>query len=375
MGGNQGLLTSGQDVAWAPVPGQADATRLAGFMRRLGVANLSALQARAVEDPAPFWAGVAADLGINWRQPPERWLDTTAGLPWTRFFVGARWNYVSDALGLDAGSDRAKGSAVVWEGEDGATVHFSYGELAAEVERAAAALAALGVGAGDRVGIFLPMLPETVVAVLACGYLGAIYTPIFSGSGAQALADRLTNCGARLLITADGFLRRGQVVPMKVTADDACRLCPSLEHVLVVRRCGQQIPWLHGRDIWWHEALGAQQAGQREPADTVAGDPFLLIYTSGTTGTPKATVHVHAGFPFKAAQDLAHCFDLRSDDRLFWFTDLGWMMGPWAICGALLHGATVVLYEGAPDYPTPDRLWALVARHRVTTLGMAPTLV
>ncbi|MGI8914608.1 MAG: AMP-binding protein [Chloroflexota bacterium] len=368
-------LATDQDVAWTPAPSQAAVTRLAGFMRRLGVADLPALQIRARDDPQQFWATVAADLGIRWRRPPDRWLDTTAGLPWSRFFVGARWNYVAAALGGGAGTEHTARTAVLWEGEDGVTARLSYRELAAQVERAAGALAALGVAAGDRVGIALPMLPETVVAVLACGYLGAIYTPIFSGSGAPALADRLNNCAARLLITVDGFFRRGQIVPFKETADDAVRRCPSVEHTLVIRRCGQQIPWRQDHDVWWHEALGAQHAGHREPADTAAGDPFLLIYTSGTTGPPKATVHVHAGFPFKAAQDLAHCFDLRCDDRLFWFTDLGWMMGPWAICGALLHGATVVLYEGAPDYPTPDRLWALVARHRVTMLGMAPTLV
>jgi acetyl-CoA synthetase len=375
MGNVQDSLASGQQFAWAPEPGQAAATRLAGFMRRLAVADLPALQARALADPEQFWSAVAADIGIRWQSPPDRWLDTTAGLPWSRFFVGARWNYVGAALGLEAGSARARRPAVLWEGEDGVTIRLDYDQLAAEVQRAAAAIAALGIGPGDRVGIFLPMLPETVVAVLACGYLGAIYTPIFSGSGAQALADRLNGCSARLLITTDGFLRRGQVVRLKETADDAGRLCPSLEHTLVIRRCGQPVPWRQGYDIWWHEALGAQQAGQRAPADTAAGDPFLLIYTSGTTGLPKATVHVHAGFPFKAAQDLAHCFDLRSSDRLFWFTDLGWMMGPWAICGALLHGATVVLYEGAPDYPTPDRLWSLVTRHRVSILGLAPTLV
>jgi acetyl-CoA synthetase len=362
-------------VAWMPAPGQAEATRLAGFMRRLGVPDLPAVQDRARDEPEAFWSAVAADLGIRWRRPPERWLDTSDGMPWSRFFVGARWNYVGAALGLDRGRDRDRRPAVLWEGEDGVTARLSYGELAGEVERAAAALAALGVTAGDRVGIFLPMLPETVVAVLACGYLGAIYTPIFSGSGAPALADRLTNCAARLLITADGFYRRGHIVPLKETADEAVRRSPSVEHTLVIRRCGRPVPWRHGHDVWWHEVLGAQGTGRLAPADTAAGDPCLLIYTSGTTGSPKATVHVHAGFPFKAAQDLAHCFDLRAGDRLFWFTDLGWMMGPWAICGALLHGATVVLYEGAPDYPAPDRLWALVARHRVTTLGLSPTLV
>lgn len=362
-------------VAWRPDPGQAAATRLAGFLRRLDAPNLTVLPTRARDDPERFWAAVAADIGITWRRPPDRWVDTSAGLPWTRFFVGARWNYAAAALHLHGGNAQGARTAVIWEGEDGSTTALSYAALAREVQRAGAALATLGIQAGDRVGIFLPMLPETVVAVLACGYLGAIYTPIFSGYGAQAVADRLNDCAARLLITVDGFFRRGQLVAVKETADEALRRCPSVAHVLVIRRSGQAAPWRDGRDRWWDEALDAAGTGQVEPADTAANDPCLLIYTSGTTGRPKATVHVHAGFPFKATQDLAHCFDLRSTDRLFWFSDLGWMMGPWAICGALLHGATVALYEGAPDYPAPDRLWSLVARHRVTILGLSPTLV
>ena len=252
---------------------------------------------------------------------------------------------------------------------------LSYRELAAETDRLANALAALGVQRGDRVGIFLPMLPETAVAVLACGRIGAVYVPLFSGFGAEAVASRLRDCEASLLITADGFLRRGQVVPTKATADAALARTPGVTRCLVLKRTDEaSVGWVDGRDVWWHEAV-AGQPDRCAGVETDADEPYMIIYTSGTTGRPKGAVHVHAGFPIKAAHDLAYCFDLHPDDTLFWLTDLGWMMGPWAIGGGLLLGATVLLFEGTPDYPRPDRLWRVAERHRATVLGVAPTAV
>jgi acetyl-CoA synthetase len=239
-------------------------------------------------------------------------------------------------------------------------------------------MASLGVGHGDRVGIFLPMVPEAVIAVLAVGKLGAVYTPIFSGYGAPAVASRLADCEARLLITADGFWRRGKPVAMKAVADAALAEAPSVERCLVVSRLGDAAgegTWRPDRDVAWDEALAAAGEEPLASVNTDANDPFLVIYTSGTTGRPKGAVHVHGGFPLKSAVDLAHCFDLQNGDVLFWYTDMGWMMGPWAVCGALLLGASLVIYEGTPDYPGPDRLWALSERHRVTHLGISPTAV
>jgi acetyl-CoA synthetase len=222
------------------------------------------------------------------------------------------------------------------------------------------------------------MLPETVVAVLAIARIGAIFTPIFSGYAAPAIASRLVDCGAKLLITADGFLRRGAWVDLKSVADAAVAAAPSIKRVIVVPRAGEalEVPWTVGRDEWWGMPSALDEAPDG-PA-LVGQDPetpYMIIYTSGTTGRPKGAVHVHGGFPIKAAQDLAHQFDLGQGDALFWFTDLGWMMGPWAIAGALLLGARLVLYEGAPDHPGPDRLWDLVARHRVTHFGLSPTVI
>ena len=226
---------------------------------------------------------------------------------------------------------------------------------------------------GDRVGIFLPMNLECAIATLACSRIGAIYTPIFSGYAAPAVASRLNDCTARLLITADGFFRRGRLVPLKEVADAAADAAPSVERLLVVQRAGRlDTPWQPDRDVWWHD-LVAQQPDTLPAVETEANEPYMVIYTSGTTGRPKGAVHVHAGFPIKAAQDMAHCFDVQADDRVWWYTDLGWMMGPWLISGALLLGATVFLYDGAPDWPAPDRLWDTAARQRITTLGLAPT--
>jgi acetyl-CoA synthetase len=223
------------------------------------------------------------------------------------------------------------------------------------------------------------MLPETAVAVLALGKLGAIFTPIFSGYGAPAVAARLADCEASLLITADGFWRRGAMVRLKETADAALSLAPAVRAMLVVRRLGEaagDLPWTPGRDTWWHEALADPAVVPlRETLETDPETPFMIIYTSGTSGRPKGAVHVHGGFPVKAAQDLAHVFDLRAGERLFWVTDLGWMMGPWAICGALLLGAALVMYEGTPDFPGPERLWAMAQRHRITHLGLSPTVI
>jgi acetyl-CoA synthetase len=251
-------------------------------------------------------------------------------------------------------------------------VRLSYGELEATVAQAAHALKSLGVGKGDRVGIFMPMLPETAISALAVAQIGAIFVPIFSGYAAEAAATRLQDAEAKLLITADGFYRRGGRVRLLDNVRAAATLSPSVEKLLVVRRFGEAA--LAPNEVAWDQIVPTQpKTTWYEPMSSM--DTFMLIYTSGTTGKPKGTVHYHAGFPLKAAQDMAHLFDLRTHETLFWFTDMGWMMGPWAILGALTIGGTALLYEGAPDYPDAGRLWAICERHKVTHLGLSPTLV
>jgi acetyl-CoA synthetase len=362
------------DVAWRPDPATAADARLTRFLRATGEPSLDALQARASADPAWFWGAAASDIAVAWDRPPRQFADFTGGPAWARWWIGGSFDWSWAAVEPRAARD-PDGSAVVWEGEDGTILALTNAQLAAAVRGAAARLADLGVGDGDRVGILLPMLPETVVAVLAVSRLGAIFTPIFSGYGAPAIASRLADCEAKVLITADGFLRRGSWVDLKSVADVAVEAAPSIERVVVVRRAGAALetPWREDRDVAWEPAEVMPEAGG--PADRDPETPYMIIYTSGTTGRPKGAVHVHGGFPIKAAQDLAHTFDLTERDTLFWFTDLGWMMGPWAIAGSLLLGARLVLYEGAPDFPGPDRLWSLVERHRVTHLGLSPTVI
>ena len=408
--------TFGQDVpdaAWRPGPRELATARLARFVAATGSADLAALQAHATVDPAWFWGTAADDLALPWQRRPRGIMDASRGPEWTRWWTGGAFNHAVASIDPRAERD-PDGEALVWEGEDGEVRRFTASALQSEVDRAARMLDRIGVGPGDRVGILLPMLPETVFAVLALGLLRAIFTPIFSGYGADAIASRLRDCEASLLITADGFLRRGSALALKAVADDAVAMAPSVRHTLVVRRFGDRAgatPWDPSRDRWWDEeiarvaddrageaksrtgsagpvspagAFGASPAGTpgASPAGT-RGDrpetdpelPYMVIYTSGTTGRPKGAVHVHGGFPIKAAQDLAHSFDLNAGDTLFWFTDLGWMMGPWAISGALILGARLVLYEGTPDHPGPDRLWDIVERHRVTHLGLSPTVI
>ncbi len=371
------------DAAWRPTAKLRAEARLAEFLRSTGEADLEGLQARAAQDPAWFWGAAAADLGLDWQRQPDQVMDASGGPEWTRWWRGGAFNHAEASTAPRAARDPS-GEAIAWEGEDGEWRRVTNAALRDDVVVAARMFQAAGVRSGDRVGIFLPMLVETVIATLALGRIGAIFTPIFSGYGAPAVAARLRDCEASVLVTADGFYRRGAVVPMKAVADEAVALAPSVGRVIVVRRLGVRAPappWNPERDRWWDQSVDSARAAlldEGEPATALPTDPetpYMIIYTSGTTGKPKGAVHVHGGFPIKAAQDLAHTFDLRRGDALFWFTDLGWMMGPWAISGALLLGARLLLYEGAPDHPGPDRLWGLVARHRVTHLGLSPTVI
>ncbi|GIV95716.1 MAG: acetyl-CoA synthetase [Herpetosiphonaceae bacterium] len=362
------------EIVWRPTPFYVERSRLRRLIVRERLASLAELITRAAAEPAWFWDAVVKDLELEWFEPYSQVLDRSQGVEWPRWFIGGRYNYVHDAVDKHALRLRPTATAILWEGEDSASLALSYAELYAEVCRAAHALFALGIGKGDRVGVFLPMLPETAIAMLAIAKIGAVCCPVFSGFGAGAVATRLSDSGAKLLITADGFYRAGKQVSMKATADEAAAASPTIEHMLVVRRLGHPVPWRAGRDVWWHDIVAAQNP-TCATEQTGAEDPFLIIYTSGTTGRPKGVIHVHSGFPIKAAQELAHCFDLHAGERLFWLSDIGWMMGPWAIAGALMLGATCFLYEGSISYPQPDRIWAMVERHHITHLGLAPTAV
>jgi acetyl-CoA synthetase len=358
-------------AAWSPTERYLDRSRLRRFANAQGLASYDALLRWATDDLERFWRATERELGLVWTAPYSRAMDVSKGLPWTTWWSDGRMNYVGTALRVDRDPERV---AVIAEREDGRVDRRTYGELRADVAQFAAGLRAIGVTKGDRVALFLPMGIECVVAVLALGALGAIYTPIFSGYGAEAIAGRLRDCEASMVICADGFTRRGSVVSMKETADQAADGAPSVKTVIVAERLGREYP-KRDRDVTWSDVVRRGGSPLVAWEDTSAEDPFMIIYTSGTTGRPKGAVHVHGGFPVKAAQDMAHCFDVQDRDVVFWFTDIGWMMGPWLIAGGLMLGATIVLYDGTPDFPNESRIWSMVERHRATHLGISPTAI
>ncbi len=372
----------GQSVAWRPPPEHVAGTNLARFWTRLGLDSYDALQAWALDDVGRFWDAVLDDLGIEFSVPYAQVLDTSDGIERPRWYVGGRMNVVHNALDKWAGTETWARDAVRYESEEGETRALTYRQLHAEVEACAAGLRAHGIGPGDAVGLYLPMTPEIVVAFLAVVRVGGVVLPLFSGYGAEAVATRLRDGTAVALVVADGAPRRGRVVPMKATADEALADVPSVRTVVVVNRMGDELigtPMRAGRDVTWETLMqiGRDTAGPETTRleDTAAEDVAMLLYTSGTTGTPKGAVHTHGGFPIKAAQDMRHPMDVRPGDVVWWMSDMGWMMGPWLVFGALLNGATMVLFDGAPDFPEPDRTWAICERHGVTLLGLSPTLV
>jgi acetyl-CoA synthetase len=362
--------------AWRPTPEVVERANVTRLMRAHGIGSMEELRRRSVADPAWFWDAVVRDLGIPFRTPYERVLDDSRGIPWTTWFVGGRVNLA--AACIDRWLDdpvRAEAPALVAETEDGAVRILTYRALAADVDRLALALRASGIGRGDAVGVYLPMVAEAVIAAYAIARIGALYVPIFSGFAAGAMAVRLADAGARLVLTADGGLRRGRVVPLKPVVDEAVAACPTVERVVVLERLGlSDTPMRPGRDVPWGDFI-APHDGRAEPEDTDAEDPWLLAYTSGTTGRPKGAVHVHAGFLVKIAAEAAYQTDLRAGETLYWVTDMGWIMGPWAMIGCGALGAAMLLCEGSPDHPEPDRVWATAARHRAAVLGVSPTLV
>ena len=364
----------GGEIVWQPTREYVERSRLKRFMDRHGIASVAELMRRSTKELEWFWNAVMEDLNIEFYEPYAKILDTTPGIPWTRWCVGGKMNIVHNSLDKWIGTATEKRLAIRWEAEDGQTRLVSYGELYGEVNRMANALRELGIGKGDVVGIFMPMVPEIAIGLFAVVKIGAIILPLFSGYGADALSTRLLDAEAKALLTADGFRRRGQIVPMKSIADAAIDRVPTIRHAVVLRQLGIETPWTPGRDHWWHEVI----AGQRSNAateQTGADEPLMIIYTSGTTGKPKGAVHTHCGFPVKAAQDMVHGLDLHESDTLHWVTDMGWMMGPWEVFGTAVLGATMLFYDGALDYPGPDRLWSLAERHGVTILGVSPTLV
>jgi len=336
-----------------------------------------ALYDAAARDGEGFWAEQARAL--DWMRPWDRVLEWTP--PHAKWFVGGQLNVSANCLDRHLGGSLRNKAAIIWEGEPGDRRVLTYWDLAREVRRAANAFKQLGVGKGDRVAIYLPMIPEAAIAMLACARIGAVHSVIFGGFSAESVRDRVNDARAKLLVTADAGYRRGQVVPLKRMADQALAATPSIEHCLVVqRRPGGQgdesfATMTEGRDHWWHALLdGVTSECPPEPMD--AEDLLFILYTSGTTGKPKGIVHTTGGYLTHVAATTRYVFDLKPED-VFWCTaDVGWVTGhSYVVYGPLANGATVLMYEGAPDWPARDRFWSLIARYGVTILYTAPTAI
>jgi acetyl-CoA synthetase len=369
-----GEFQFGGQFVWYPTPELIAQSNLQHFIEKHALGSYRELMRRSTTDIAWFWDTVLHDLDIRFYRPYSQVLDLSEGKPWAHWCVDGEMNIVHNLLDKYAGTDIDNRLAIKSEIEDGTTRTETYKELREQVDEMAGALRRLGLGRGDAIGVFMPMVPEIVVAMLAIIKIGGIFLPLFSGFGAAAIVSRLNDADAKALITAAGTYRRGKFCPMKPIADEAAAQIPSLRRLVVLNQAGE---WLV-EDVNIKGGPPARFGGPFGDAPTErtsAEDPMMIIYTSGTTGRPKGAVHTHCGFPIKAAQDMWHGLDLHPDETLFWMTDMGWMMGPWEVFGTLLLGATMMLYDGAPDFPEPDRVWSLVDRHKVTALGVSPTLI
>ncbi len=411
-----------QPIAWTPTPDVIERAQLTKFMRQVGVSTWDELYAYSIKDVEKFTEEVIKFLDIKFDPPYKKLLDTSNGVEFptwlaaksepgavaTGFPTHAGLNITEMCLDRWQTDEMKDQPALIFEGEksilqedlqlgnsyfakgtesywDNAFPEtLTYGELAHRVELFAATLRGEGLGRGDAIGIHLPMVPETVISLLAIGRIGAIAVPVFSGYGVSAIESRLKAVDAKALITCDGFPRRNKYVEAFESSLKAVTNTPCLRKVFVLTRYGrgdELTLLLDAEDGFYFDLEDAVWSGEQlpealgSPEATLAEDPLIILYTSGTTGKPKGIAHTHASFPIKAAQDMAFGTDVGKGTRISWYTDIGWMMGPWLIYGALINGATICIYDGAPDYPTPDRMWEFCAKHKVEVLGISPTLV
>ncbi|HMG84781.1 MAG TPA: acetate--CoA ligase [Terracidiphilus sp.] len=330
-----------------------------------------AMYKKSIEDPEAFWAGIAEEL--HWFKPWDKVLEWN--LPSAKWFVGGKMNLSYNCLDRHVHSERAGKTAIIWEGEPGETRRLTYAELHAEVQRFANGLKALGIKKGDRIAVYMGMTPELAIAVLACARIGAIHSVIFGGFAANAIADRVNDCGCVAIITQDTSYRRGNEVQLKRTVDEAMPACHTVNHVIVYKRSGSPVNMVTGRDWWWHDIVADAPAEcLAEPMDSE--DPLYILYTSGTTGKPKGLVHTTGGYAVQTYITSKYVFDLHDDDIYWCSADIGWVTGhSYVVYGPLQNGATVLMYEGAPNWPDFSRFWKIIDDHCVTIFYTAPTAI
>jgi acetyl-CoA synthetase len=334
-------------------------------------AEYQKLYRRSIDDPEGFW-GDTARAELTWTKPFTKVMSWN--LPWAKWFEDGELNLSANCLDrhLETRGDQV---AIIWEGEPGDGKTLTYRQLHAEVCRAANALKQLGVKTGDRVAIYLPMIPEAAIAMLACTRIGATHTVVFGGFSAEALRDRINDCGAVLCITADGGWRRGKGIPLKGNVDAALEQTPTIKNCLVVRRTNEPVPMKAGRDVWWHDVVPKASA-ECAPVSLPAEHPLFILYTSGTTGKPKGIVHTTGGYLLGAHLTTKYVFDLRDGDVYWCSADVGWVTGhSYVVYGPLSNGTTTLIYEGAPDHKGKDRFWDIIERHKVSVFYTAPTAI
>ena len=330
------------------------------------------MYAESVNSPETFWDKQAKEQ-IVWRKPYKKVLEWKP--PHAKWFVGGKLNVSENCLDRHLGTHRENKAALIFEGEPGDVRTITYRQLHFHVCRWAHVFENMGVGEGDRVAIYMPMIPEAVIAMLACARVGAIHTVVFGGFSPEALKDRINDCKAKLVITADGGWRRGKVIELKANVDKAIEGTPSVQSVIVVKRCGNEVNMVEGRDMWWREAWeGAPNYHKAKAFD--AEHPLFILYTSGSTGKPKGVLHTSAGYLLGCKLSSQYVFDLKETDRYFCSADIGWVTGhSYVVYGLLSNGATIFIYEGAPNHPEPDRFWHMIDRHGLTILYTAPTAI
>jgi len=346
-------------------------TNVKRWMNKQGIKSYDELLEKA-KDLKWFWGEVSKDV-VEWYKPYQKVFEWNE--PYTKWFSGAKYNIVHDALDKHAKTYRKNKVAYIFEGEPGDVRKLTYRDLYVEVNKLANGLKNIGIKKGDRVGIYLPMIPELPISMLACAKIGAIHTVVFSGFSVGGLEKRISDAEAKALITCDGFYRRGKIVPLKKQVDECLRGCPSVEHVILYRRSMEEIQWKEERDHWWH-ALTEGQPAECPTEKLDADDTLYILYTSGTTGEPKGVISAHGGYAVGTALTLKWVFDIKDEDIWWCAADIGWVTGhSYIVYAPLILGATSVIYEGAPDYPNPDRWWKIVEKYGVNILYTSPTAI